>query len=224
MTLDSTSSEPHRRELSSDLKWSKLYSFLSPRVRQWVHFSDISSWLGQEDDVVDDIVQEAIIRTAIYVHRAESGEGLAVTSLERFSLVIARNYFEDLRRRDWRLIHTDDRSSGMPVLLSSQSDLSESVPAHMFLESILVMLPAEIVKFPDKQRRALLIDLANRMHFDRHPTRLQQAFFNVGIQLRDYQIPLPTNPVERSRHASLLSLAYKRIKELPCVKWYVSAA
>ena len=224
MTLDSTSSAPHRRELSSDLKWSKLYSFLSPRVRQWVHFSGISSWLGQEDDVVDDIVQEAIIRTAIYVHRAECSEAVAVASLERFGLVIARNYFQDLRRRDWRLIHTDDRSSGIPVFLSSRSDLSESVPVHIFLESILVMLPAEIIKFPDKQRRALLIDLANRMHFDRHPTRLQQAFLNVGIQLQDYQQPLPDDPVERSRHASLLSIAYKRVANLPFLKQYLLAA
>jgi hypothetical protein len=63
-----------------------------------------------------------------------------------------------------------------------------------------------------KQRIALLIDLANRMDFDVRPTPLQKAFLEVGIRLQDYQQPIPKVPVERSRHASNTSLAYKRIQ------------
>lgn len=227
MTLQPAASEPHKRGIITDLQWSTLYSFLPPRVRRWVYFSQISSWLGQEEDVVDDIVHEAIARTASYAQRVERGEVPVIGSLEGLSLVIARHYFEDLRRRDWRFTRmlTDDCSSGIPVFLFSRSDLLlEAVPEHVFLESIIVKLPSEIVKFPDKQRTALLIDLANRMDFGGPPTILQLAFLNVGIQMQDYQIPLPVDPTLLSRHRSLLSLAYRRLKELARVKEYCSAA
>src|SRR6266566_7658802 len=97
---------------------------------------------------------------------------------------------------------------------SSRFDVLEDITDYQFLESIIVMLPAEIVKLPTKQRRALLIDLANRMHFGVYPTPLQRAFLEVGIQLQDYQQALPEDPVELSRHRSLVSIAYKRIANL----------
>ena len=62
-------------------------------------------------------------------------------------------------------------------------------------------------------RTALLIDLANRMAFDAQPTALQKAFLEVGIRLQDYQQPPPKDTVGRSRHASNVSLAYKRTRE-----------
>ncbi len=118
---------------------------------------------------------------------------------------------------------TDDRSSRLPVIMSSRFDVLEDITDYQFLESIIVMLPAEIVKLPTKQRRALLIDLANRMHFGVYPTPLQRAFLEVGIQLQDYQQALPEDPVELSRHRSLVSIAYKRIANLACVKQYIAA-
>src|SRR6266581_4061869 len=203
MTLPSAFSEPLRLTLANASKWSKLYSFLRPRVERWVYSSHISSWRGQEEDLVDDIVQEAVIRTLKYARRAEQGEVSMIASFEGFSLKIAHNYLQDLRRRDWRLSHF--------------------ITDYQFLESIIVMLPAEIVKLPTKQRRALLIDLANRMHFGVYPTPLQRAFLEVGIQLQDYQQALPEDPVELSRHRSLVSIAYKRIANLACVKQYIAA-
>jgi len=185
----------------------------------------MSSWRGQEEDLVDDIVQEAVFRTLKYAQRAERGEISAIASLERFSLRIAHNYLEDLRRRDWRLSHffTDDHSSRLPVIMPSRFDVLEDVTDYLFLESIIVMLPAEIVKLPAKQQRALLIDLANRMHFGTYPTPLQEAFLKVGVQLQDYRQALPEDPVELSRHRSLVSIAYKRVANLPCVKQYIAA-
>ncbi len=225
MTLPSAFSEPLRLTLANASKWSKLYSFLRPRVERWVYSSHISSWRGQEEDLVDDIVQEAVIRTLKYARRAEQGEVSMIASFEGFSLKIAHNYLQDLRRRDWRLSHfiTDDRSSRLPVIMSSRFDVLEDITDYQFLESIIVMLPAEIVKLPTKQRRALLIDLANRMHFGVYPTPLQRAFLEVGIQLQDYQQALPEDPVELSRHRSLVSIAYKRIANLACVKQYIAA-
>jgi len=73
-----------------------------------------------------------------------------------------------------------------------------------------------------KQRKALLIDLANRMAFDTELTPLQKAFRAEGMDLRTYQCPPPTNPAERARHIALASLAYKRIAS--CMRKYVSEA
>lgn len=81
-------------------------------------------------------------------------------------------------------------------------------------EQVLEWIAHEIVHFPLKQRQAILIDLANRMHFGAEPTPLQTAFLQVGIDLQEYRLSLPTDPIERSRHASLLSYAYKRLGQL----------
>jgi len=185
----------------------------------------MSSWRGQEEDLVDDIVQEAVIRTLKYARRAEQGEVSMIASLEGFSLKIAYNYLQDLRRRDWRLSRfiTDDRSSRLPVIMSGRFDVLEDITDYQFLESVIVMLPAEIVKLPAKQQKALLIDLANRMHFGVYPTPLQEAFLKVGIQVQDYQRALPEDLVELSRHRSLVSIAYKRVANLPRVKQYIAA-
>jgi hypothetical protein len=53
---------------------------------------------------------------------------------------------------------------------------------------------------------------------DGQPTALQQAFLDVGIRLQDYQGLLPNDPVAKSRHASLLSLAYKRLAQVICLR------
>ena len=86
------------------------------------------------------------------------------------------------------------------------------------------MLAREIVKFPCKQRKALLVDLANRMSFETKPTVLQKAFLNVGIQLEEYRQPLPESVKERSRDAALLHYAYKRIAQLGDVLQYTLVA
>jgi hypothetical protein len=65
---------------------------------------------------------------------------------------------------------------------------------------------------PDRQRTALLIDLANRLHFEAQPAQvLQRALLKAGLRLQDYQRPLPSNPKERRGHEALLRLAYRQI-------------
>ncbi len=215
MTLHSNSSDPHRRELRSDAFWSSLYSFLRPYVKRLVCSSGIPSWRGQEDDIVEDIVQETIIRVLRCIQRGESGEGVPIVSPEGLSIVIAQNYYEDLRRRDRRLVRiaTDEHSRGVHIVLQNHHDPSELAITNMFLEWLFVKFSLEAVKFPYKQRTALLIDLASRMDFDAQPTPLQKAFLEAGIRLQDYQRPLPKDTVERSRHTSNTSHAYKRTRE-----------
>jgi DNA-directed RNA polymerase specialized sigma24 family protein len=216
MTLHHDYSDPHECERGDDSAWSKLYSFLKSRVRQWIHFSHISSWLGQEEDIVDDIVQEAITRTLNYARRAEMGEVPAIDSLEGLCLVIARNYYEDLRRHDCRFVRFTqlNTSSEAQLTIYDQVDPSEIALENMIRERIFVNLSHEIAKLPVKQRTALLTDLANLMCFALQPTPLQKALLERGLQPQDYKQSLPKDTKIRSRHAANLSIAYKRLRKL----------
>ena len=226
MTQNKNFSDPNRRNLNCDSPWNTLYRSLWSRVAHWVYTSRLSTWRGQEDDIIADIVQEAISRTFRHALRAEQGEIPPLHSLERVSAVIAYHFFVDLRRRDRRLARfiespitlleatQNDHPIEAYLAIADQIDLIEVVLDNIVNGSLFERLAFEIVRFPEKQRRALLIDLSNRMHFGAEPTLLQQAFLKVGIQLQDYKQPIPDDPIERRRHASLVSVAYKRLKKL----------
>ena len=219
MTAHTNSPEPPKCDLRSDNTWQKLYLLLRPLVKRWVYSSRVSSWKGQEDDLIEDILQESLLRIFRYAQRAELGEVPPIDSLERISIVITHNYCRDMKRKDHRLTRLphDERMFGRHVVMFDQFDATEIALNNLFQEWLYVKLVQSIVKFPAKQRRALLIDLANLMHFDEKPTPLQKAFLNQRIRLQDYQQPLSTNSVERTRHASLLSLALKRVGKVPYV-------
>jgi DNA-directed RNA polymerase specialized sigma24 family protein len=205
-------SDHFRSELGSDALWINLYSSLRPLVKSLVYSSGISSWRGQEEDIVEDIIQETIVRVLKVIRRAENGECSQIASPKALSIVIARHYYEDLRRRDKRLLRNHTNEHWLEVNDDRQGpvDPSEQALNNVFLEWLYVKFSIEAVKFSQKQRIALLIDLANRMDFGLVPTPLQKAFLEVGIQFQDYQKPLPKDPVERSRIAANTSLAYKR--------------
>ncbi|WP_376796743.1 hypothetical protein [Thermogemmatispora sp.] len=217
MTLLSTSSCLSSRDApGGDMPWEQLYCLLRPRVAHWVHSSSLSSWSRQREEIVTDIVQETMMRLIHYARRAERGEVAPIDSLEHLSLMVAYNCFRDLWRRDHCLIYIiqHDCASQRASLLSPDPDQFEAALDRVFEEWLFSFLAREIVNFPEKQRTALLIDLANRMHFGPQPTVLQRAFLEVGIDLQQYQRELPADPAERGRHASLLSLAYKRLARI----------
>lgn len=200
---------------SSDSLWITLYPLLLPLVKRWVYNSHVFSWIGQENDIVWDIVLTAIKRTFEYTLNAQR-EGITIGSLERLSIVIAKNYYQDLRRKDCRLLRLDrdSYSQERSMTIRDEADLSEAVLDKVYEEWLFHELAKEIAKFPRKMRTALLIDLARRMEFDEvnsNPTPLQQAFLEVGIRLQEYQHLLPIDPIGRARHSSLVSLGYKRI-------------
>lgn len=204
----------HVGDLSSDTHWATLYTFLHPLVSNWVYTAGIRSWAGQEGDITWDIVQVSISRTFEYTRKLLN-EGTAIYSLNSLSATIAKRYYLDLRRRDGRLVHfTQDADAvGEQIFLEHLVDPEETASEKIYQEWVFGWIARHIAKFPPKLRRALLIDIANRMHFGAEPGALQRAFLAVDICLQDYQQPLPVDPVERSRHASLLSLAYRRVKK-----------
>lgn len=221
--FNSTSSQSY--DLSSDTAWSILYPLLRSFVTRLVYAFKVPSWYRQEDDVIEDIVQETALRTIEFWQKAERGEAAPIRSLEQVMLTIALNYCRDLRRRDHRLVHVtqDDFPFEGRSITNDQFTFTEAATENAYRESLFALIAPEVAKFPHKQRRALLIDLANLMAFD-SPTALEEAFLEVGIQLQEYQQPLPESPVERIRHASLLNHAYRRVVNLPCVHEYISAA
>ena len=198
---------------SNEIFWQKLYSLLRPLVKRWVYSSHVPSWKGQEEDVVEDIVQEAITRLFQYSQRAERGEVVPIETIEHMIKVVALNYCRDLKRRERRLLRSimDDRSYVEDVDDTATLDPAEIAVDKVFQEWLFEKLSREIVNFPKKQRNALLMDLAHRMHFAVRPTSLQRAFLRRGIRLQDFRAPAPKNPFERGRHAANLNLAYKRV-------------
>ena len=51
-------SEVDEFDLNSDSTWKKLYPLLQSFARYFVYSSNIPCWRGQENDIIEDIVQE----------------------------------------------------------------------------------------------------------------------------------------------------------------------
>lgn len=213
--------------ISSNITLEELYTELRALVRYLVSCARVPSWEGQQNDIVEDIVQETMRRLLERVRQGERGEKPPVQSLKHMMIAIAYNYYRDLRRRDYRLsrLQTTDDAPSLPrssVGPSESAPLLDAVTETVYHERLFGLVAQEVEQFPNKQRTALLVDLANLMHFDEAPTPLQAAFSRAGIQLQQYQQPLPENPRDRSRHTSLLSHAYKRVAHLRSIEEYTS--
>lgn len=205
-------------DLSETSTWEKLYPVLKSLARYFVYSSNISSWKGQENDIVEDVVQEAGRRIIERSQKAERGEVLPIQNMQNMIFSIVRNYCQDLRRRDRRLVrvHPQDAAVQIPV------NLAESSTDNIYQEALFNLVAHAVAAFPEKQRRAILIDLANRMSFDTQPTPLQQAFLDTGIDLRQYKQLLPTGTREKSRHVSLVIYAYKRVASAQQIQKYIA--
>ncbi|GAC1368294.1 MAG: hypothetical protein NVS2B12_34650 [Ktedonobacteraceae bacterium] len=202
---------------ASDHVWYELYNALRPYILGWVYSSGVSSWHGQENDIADDILQEAVIRTLKYTKLVECGRGLPIKSMTCFGRTVAHNHFRDLRRRELRLVRPTIQDGTEAILFFVAQDEEED-PADIALDrlmriSMLMTLARIIVDFPLKQRTALLIDLANHADLNEDQSNLHRAFLEVGIELRDYCCKPSSDPLERSRHAASLSMAYKRLRQ-----------
>jgi hypothetical protein len=129
-----------------------------------------------------------------------------------------------MRRRDCRftrsLSATSKEVEESHLESAEQINLSDLATEAVYQEELFTLLAREIALFPGKQRRALYIDLANSMSFEEQPTPLQKAFLNIGIYLEEYQQPRPDDVKERTRFASLLYHAYRRLAQIADVYEY----
>jgi len=215
--------DAYEPQVMSDRVWSELYSTLKPYILSWVYSSGVTSWHGQEHDIADDILQEAVIRTLKYMKLVESGKGHPIHSVTCFGRTVAHNHFRDLRRRELRLIRPlsqDGQDALMLLVRGDEVDPSEIALDSLMCISVLMTVARIIVDFPTKQRTALLIDLANHADLTDENNQLCAAFAAVGVDLRDYCRALSHDPLERSRHAASLSMAYKRLRQAVDVHEY----
>lgn len=202
--------------LNDEASWNEFYTSLRTLARYLVYSHRVSLWCGQEEDLIEDIVQETVRRLLERMRKAERGDAPSICSLKRMMMVIAQNYCRDLRRSDRRLFHFPEQDDEAEALVSTQEQTytSDEVTERLYQEWVLTAVAHKVARFPEKQREAILMDLANHMSFDGHPTPLQKAFLEVGIQLEQYRKPLPANLQERGRYLSLRSLAYKRVAQI----------
>jgi len=191
--------------------WIMLYPLLLPLAKRWVYAAGLYSWTGQENDIAWDIVLVTIQRTYEYNLKAQN-ENTPIGSFQKLSIRIAKNYFQDLRRKYSRLLPLyRDGYSPVENTYHDERDMADVILDRMYEEWLLQEAAKEITSFPPKMRTAMLIDIARRMEFGSLPSPLEAAFLKVGIQLREYENQLPQDQTLRSRHASLVSLGYKRL-------------
>lgn len=201
--------------LDDGQKWQDLQTWLLPLVEMWVYYADVPSWYGQQREIAEDITQEAMLRTFRYSQRADRGEVRIIASLKSLSRTIAQNHFRDRRKKERCLVrptYYDTIPDGY-ALRNEQVDPSEIAIDELMSTSVIVNAARLVVKFPPRQRSALLTDLANTADFNAPPTLLTQALSEEGINLRDYHHPVPAEPAERNRYAALLCIAYKRLRK-----------
>ena len=60
--------------LHSEAIWQELYPLLRSLAKRFVYSFDVTCWHGQEEDLVEDIVQETALRLPGYSERVEHGE------------------------------------------------------------------------------------------------------------------------------------------------------
>lgn len=192
--------------LHDEIAWDDLYRSLSHYMRKHMYGAGIQSWHGQEADLVEDIVQEAISRTFIYLQKVQHGESSSIVNVFHFSRTIAYHYYQDLRRRERRLIRPSYEKT-----FELEIDTIEMLLEELTNEETVIRAVQIIIAFPPKQQKALLIDLANRSE-PGETSILELALLRAGIHLSDYRGALPTDPTGRSRHAASLSIAYQRLK------------
>jgi DNA-directed RNA polymerase specialized sigma24 family protein len=195
--------------------WSQLYNALRPTIASWIYSSRVASWRGQENDLIEDILQETIFRTFVFQQQAE-GAGIPIHNVTGFGSTVAYRLFVDLRRRDLRLIRPceDEHIDALFMTDDTQENPAEIAIERLSRISLLVTVLTFIANFPTKQRNALLVDMARRSNFLDEDSPLQIALAQVQIKLQDYLQLQPLSRQEAAQQASLLSIAYKRLKRI----------
>jgi DNA-directed RNA polymerase specialized sigma24 family protein len=213
----SGSNEPDfsKDSICGEAMWKNIYDKLRPYIRKFIYSHRFSLSKGQENDVVEDLLQEAVIRIFKYTKRVAEGRVAPIDSLERFGYIIALNVCRDWWRKERHALLGQSLDVGEPEDALNRAWVlnPEEVALNLvYQEWIFMKVARDIARFPQKTRRALLIELAERTFFDAEPTPLQKAFLQQGIRLADYQGLKPADPKLRSRHNSLANQAFSRVK------------
>ncbi len=194
-----------------ELIWRCLYQSLVPYVWYWIHSSNVPSWQGQEDDIVDDIIQEVVVRIFRYIHAVKHKEDLRGASFERVSLLIARRYCNDLQKQDTPLVHFSlmDSWQHNEIIYDEDMNPQEDASKKISQEYLFHTFAKATMMLPTQVRHIILVDLANRTDVEEYSIALRQAFGSIGVPVENYQRSLP----EYIPSTKLLCLIYERVKE-----------
>ena len=207
-------------QVNSYSDWNTLYRQLAIIVTRWVRATNLPTWKAQREDIIDEIVQETMMKVLKRIRRGECGELSPVYSVKGLSVRVAYNVFIDMVRHDRRLVplateRRDDVSNNVP---NNGQDYSEVAVDNVYNANLFGQVAVAIQAFPPKLRSALVIDLVSRMSFEGKASALQQALHDAGIDLEQYRSRRSSDPVARNRQASLASLGYKKIGILACIQ------
>ncbi len=195
-------------------EWNALDKVLLSYIKNCLYTYQVYHWKGSESEMANDVLQETYLRVLRSTIRDPlQEEDTIVHNFEAFCKTVARRYVLDLLRKDKRFVGSLDDENFANIHISIQDDPAEGVLEDLHLYSIMLTFSEIVKSFPEKQKIAILIDLAHHTDFDDdHPQPLVRAMQAVGIHLRDYYCPLPQSPVLRSRHSALVCLAYQRLR------------
>src|SRR2546421_3414434 len=128
--------------------WDELVPKLRSLIRQIVYSFHVQSWRGQEDDIVEDILQETARRLIERQQKADLGEASPIQMFERMATTIAYNYCQDMRRKECRLLRLPE-DTRLPKVLDIISDrdvvdLLEEATEYLYQEGLFALLAHEI--------------------------------------------------------------------------------
>lgn len=213
LSLHSCASCSDGNQIQCNLFWSELQNWLKPYALSWIFAEHLPIWLGQEYEIADDVLQETSIRILRYLRPALGGDAHAIKSVEHFSLAVAHNVVRDMARRQRRLVRLPTSSTPLEYEEALDTlDFSELALEKLMSEDLFIELAGIINDFPPMQRRAILTDLAKYEDFVEEANQLQTVFLKLGINLLEYRRSRTLDLVERNKQASLLSIAYKRLR------------
>ncbi len=213
---------PTKYQLSSYINWHTLHKQLTIAVTLWVCSANLLAWKTQREEIIDDIVQETMMKVLKRIHQGEMGDLTPVYSVEGLCIRVAHNVFIDMLRRDRRLVPMASDNNDEPYEIPDDGeDYSEVAIDNVYYASIFTQVALAIQEFSPKLRAAIIIDLVSRMSFDGDETPLQKALINAGINIEEFRMQRPSDPVMRSRQSSLANLGYKKISTLDSIQEYV---
>lgn len=208
-------SSTHRGHRPKDEQtWYDLYTYLRSLVRGWVFYAHVVIWYGQQEEIVEEIVQETVMSVFEYTLRSHRNEGPPVVYLKAFSRITAYHLFIDLIRKEKRLVPLFSGNSAYEggIARDELPDVEELAVDHLVFEETVGLAAELITRFPNKQREALLRDLADAAAFAETPSLLERKLAEQGIQLRNYAGQQSDDSQERSRQTSLRWHGYKRLR------------
>lgn len=209
----SPSSGPHY--VINNTIWEQLYTFLRILVRYWVYSARLSLWHGQEEEITEDIVQEAISDTFSYALKhfceVQEKDSALWKPLQRISATLAYKHYERQQQHDSSFVFVRAYSicaQGYALFAWWPDPLERTLQ-----ERYCDYLAGAILQIPVRPRTALLTYLANRLHLKTQGVSFQRALLKREVNLHNYQRLLPANLQEQNEHKTLFQVACQRLAQ-----------